>query len=271
MPLEVFELELVGGATEQRYRTERPEVEAMPWSSVDPSIYPQDLLVVAQRAWTTMAFQEHRTGAACAATLQSLIEARAPLDLISIATRFPLDELVHAELCSRVAMSFGGGACIEHDPAEMVPRVGSAADDPLLKASHQVVAFFCVGETMSVPLLHGSWKAATHPLTRSVLKSIVADEADHGAFGWTYLDWALPDLDDDDRSALGGTAESAIRGMRASWNEIRQRPSGPDYPIGDFGWMENAAYVSLAERSLEKLVIKPLRDRGIAVCADDTA
>lgn len=263
MSLEVFELELVGGATERRYRSARPEVDEMPWGSVDPSVYPKDLLAVAQRAWTAMAFQEHRTGAACAATLQSLIQARAPLDLISIATRFPLDELVHAELCSRVAMSFGGGATIEHDPAEMVPEVGSPDDDPLLKASNQVAAFFCVGETMSVPLLHGSWKAATHPLTRAVLKSIVDDEADHGTFGWAYLDWALPHLGKEDRAALGATADDAIRGMRASWKEILERPDAPDYPIGDFGWMENEAYVSLAERSLKKLVIKPFRERGI--------
>jgi hypothetical protein len=111
--------------------------------------------------------------------------------------------------------------------------------------------------------LHGSWKASTHPLTRAVLKSIVDDEADHGTFGWTYLDWALPHLDETDRVALGATADDSIRGLRASWKEILERPDGPDYPIGDFGWMENEAYVALAERSLEKLVLEPLRERNV--------
>ena len=34
------------------------------------------------KSWTGAAFQEHRTGAACAETLRCLIEARAPLDLV---------------------------------------------------------------------------------------------------------------------------------------------------------------------------------------------
>jgi hypothetical protein len=190
MVSELFELELVGGATELRYRELRPEIESMPWGSIDPSAYPKDLILAAQKGWTGAAFQEYRTGAACAAMLQSLLEARAPLDLIALATRFPLDEVVHAELCARFAMSIGGAAALEYDPAALVPAVGNEADDALLKAAHQAVAFFCVGETMSVPLLHGSWKASTHPLTKAILNCIVTDEADYGKFGWAYLDWA---------------------------------------------------------------------------------
>jgi hypothetical protein len=265
--LELFELELAGGAAEQRYRATRPEVEAMPWGSIDPSAYPQDLILGAQKGWTRAAFQEYRTGAACAAMLRTLLEARAPLDLIALATRFPLDEVVHAELCARFAMSIGGAAALEYDPAALVPAVGNEADDALLKAAHQAVAFFCVGETMSVPLLHGSWKAATHPLTRAVLKCIVTDEADHGAFGWAYLDWALPHLEPADLDALRVTAESAIESMCGNWDEIRARPTGANLPIGDMGWMANDAYVALAERSLQKLVIRPLRERGIPVRA----
>ena len=147
-----------------------------------------------------------------------------------------------------------------------MPSVGND-DEPLLAASHQVVAFFCVGETLSVPLLHGSWKASTHPLTRAVLRRIVADEADHGTFGWAYLDWAVPHLTAEDLEALGATADAAIGGVLEGWGAIRERPAGPDYPIGDLGWMENEAYLSLAQRSLDKLVVAPLRARGIPVRA----
>ena len=53
---------------------------------------------------------------ACAATLRALLECRAPLDLIAMAARFPLDELVHVELCARMAMELGGGTEIQYDP-----------------------------------------------------------------------------------------------------------------------------------------------------------
>ena len=78
---ELFELAMLGGSVERRYRTMRPEVEAMPWGTLDPARYPTSLVEAARRSWTLAAYQEHRTGAACAATLEALIKARAPVDL----------------------------------------------------------------------------------------------------------------------------------------------------------------------------------------------
>src|SRR5258708_3951627 len=81
---ELFELSLLGGAVERRYRKARPEVERMPWGSVDPSMYTAEDVLAARAAWTLAAFQEHRTGAACATALRALIEARAPIDLVAL-------------------------------------------------------------------------------------------------------------------------------------------------------------------------------------------
>lgn len=64
MNAELFELELLGGATEQRFRRMRPEVEAMPWGSFDLSAVTEDGRLTARKAWTGSAYQEHRTGAA---------------------------------------------------------------------------------------------------------------------------------------------------------------------------------------------------------------
>jgi len=261
---ELFELEMVGGAIERRYRALRPEVEAMPWGTLRPDAFPPELLDAARRAWTGAAFQEHRTGAACAATLRSLVEARAPLDLVALASRFPLDEMVHVELCARLAMELGGAVELTYRPEDLVAPVGEG-EAPLMKAAHQVVAFFCVGEALSIPLLHGTWKACTHPLTRAVLKRIVLDEADHGTFGWAFLDWARPHLEPHDLEALGATAARAIEGVVANWAAIRARPRCADEHAHDLGWMQTDAYLALAERSLARQVIAPLRARGVPI------
>ncbi len=47
---ELFELELLGGATERRYRKMRPEVEGMPWGTLDLSLSSPTELVHARRA-----------------------------------------------------------------------------------------------------------------------------------------------------------------------------------------------------------------------------
>lgn len=261
---ELFELELFGDGIERRYRKMRPEIDAMPWGTLDPSKYPQHLVIAARKSWTGAAFQEHRTGIACAATLRALFEARAPLDLIALATRFPLDELVHVEMCARLAMELGGGTEIRHDPDELIADPSEDLS-PLMRASQLVVQNFCVGEALSIPMLRGTWHASTHPLTRAVLGCIVKDEAAHGAFGWSYLDWANGMLTDAERTKLAVAATRAIGGVYRTWKDLRERPVTQDSEVHALGWMETGAYLALAERSLESKVLVPLREHGIDI------
>ncbi len=261
---ELFELELWGDGIERRYRKMRPEVEAMPWGTLDTSRIPAAALIAARKAWTGAAFQEHRTGVACAATLRALFECRAPVDLLALASRFPLDELVHVELCARMAMELGGGTEIQHDPDDMVADA-DASLPPLMRAGELVVRFFCVGEALSIPLLKGTWKAARHPLPRAVLARIVRDEAAHGVFGFTFLEWAVPQLGESERAHLGRVADRTILSVRRQWERIRaRRTTAYDESVGDaLAWMQSDAYLATAAHAMETRVRKPLLRRGI--------
>lgn len=258
---ELFELELLGGPMERRYRKARPEVEAMPWGTLDVSGISETVLVAARRSWTGAAFQEHRTAVACCATLRALLEARAPLDLVAAFSRFPLDEVVHVELCARMAMELGGGTELWHEPSAMC----SDADPelpPLERACELVTRNFCVGEALSIPLLHGTWVRARHPLPRAVLGRIVRDEAAHGVFGWTFLDWALPLLPPEGRALIQRTAEAAIRDVHRLWEDVRRRPRAPESAGHSLGWMGSEEYLRLAARSLRSRVLEPFAARG---------
>jgi hypothetical protein len=265
---ELFELELYGEGMERRYRRQRPEVEAMPWGSMNPKDYPEAALLRARKQWTGAAFQEHRTGIACASALRSLLECRAPLDLIAMASRFPLDEIVHVELCARMAMELGGGTEITHDPDEMI--VDAPAElRPLMRAADKVVRYFCVGEALSIPLLRGTWKAARHPLPRAVLGRIVKDEAAHGVFGFAFLDWAIDDISTDERAHLGRAADRTIRAIQRQWKAVEKgRSAAYDEKMGDaLGWMQSDAYLELAKKSMEQRVRAPLREFDIPISA----
>jgi hypothetical protein len=266
MAAELFEIELYGDNVERRYRRMRPEVATMPWGTFDTSNLPQASVVLARKHWTGAAFQEHRTALACAATLRALIECRAPLDLIAMASRFPLDELVHVELCARMAMELGGGTEIQHEPGQMI--VDASPDlRPVLRAADMIVRFFCVGEALSIPLLRATWHAARHPLPRAVLGRIVKDEAAHGVFGFLFLDWALDKLTDAERRHVAAAADRGIEAVRRQWRVLeKRRRAGYDETMGDaLGWMQSDAYLELASRSLETQVRKPLRERGISL------
>ena len=262
----LFELELLGGAWERRYRASRPEVEAMPWDTLDPREYSEDVLAAARSAWTSAAFQEHRTAAACASTLRALVEACAPLDLVAAFSRFPLDELVHVELCARMAMALGGGAEL-HYADSAICADGDPALPPLLRAAELVTRNFCVGEALSIPLLHGAWRRATHPLAHAVLGRIVRDEAAHGIVGWSFLDWALPQLDADGVALVRRTAVAAIGEIQRLWAHLASRPPSPISDGHALGWLGSDAYQTIARQSLGSRVVAPLAARGIDVAA----
>lgn len=267
MTIELFELEMYGEGVERRYRKMRPEVAAMPWGTLDLSRFTPEAIAAGRRAWTAAAFQEHRTGVACTMVLRAMMEARAPVDLVALATRFPLDEMVHVELAARMAMELGGGVPLRHDPMDMV--VEASADlPPLLRASEMATRFFCVGEAMSIPLLRATWHAAIQPLPKAVLGRIVRDEAAHGTFGFTFLDWALGKLDEEGIAHVGRSADRAIRFLRKGWDAIKATPrEGRDESGDTLGWMQSNAYLAMAERALDEKVRAPLVDRGIPVTA----
>jgi hypothetical protein len=263
---DLFELELLGGATERRYRKMRPEVEEMPWGTMDLSRSTPEDLIAARRAWTGAAYQEHRTAVACAATLRALLEARAPVDVVAVASRFPLDEMVHVELCARMAMECGGGTEIRYDP-DAVILDATPGVRPLLRACELAVRFFCVGEAISIPLLRATWHNARHPLPRAVLGRIVKDEAAHGVFGFTVLDWAADELTAEDRAHLGAMADLGVDFLYRQWEDLAKRPRSEPHDGDVLQWMQTEQYLDLAFRSLERDVLAPLRARDIPLAS----
>jgi len=263
---ELFELELLGGATEQRFRKMRPEVEAMPWGTLDLSNASEEACIAARSVWTGAAYQEHRTALACAMTLRALIEARAPVDLIAVASRFPLDEMVHVELAARMAMEFGGGTEIVHDPKAMVLEPNPHWR-PLMQAADCAVRFFCVGEALSIPLLRNTWHIAKHPLPKAVMGPIVKDEAAHGVFGFTFLDWAAERLTESDRGELGQAADLAIRFLYGQWQDVYDNRRKQLHEGDVLGWMKTDDYLARARKAMQSEVISPLEARGIPIAA----
>ena len=295
-----FEVGLIGGPAGRWYRKARPEVDAMPWGSLPLADVAPETLERARRVWTMAAFQEYRTGAACARALGQLIEVSAPLDLIALCSRFPLDEMVHVELAARLLQELGGAVDLRFDPAKLVPP--RAADlDPLLACAETMVRVFCVGEAVSIPILRASWQHAEIPLIREILGRIVKDEAVHGEVGFWFLDWCLESFDQEERAHLQRAAHHEISKLVAAW----QRFAGPsadangantadddddddDDPAtlgaaeaasrgaygltdggsrsagaGRLGWMPEDIYYETAHRALDEAVLAPMTARGL--------
>jgi hypothetical protein len=116
---------------------------------------PAELVDRARIAWTEAAHNEYATALALTEMLKWLLIARAPVDLVGMASDFVADEILHVELTSRIAMELGGGAPFRVRPEGVL--VASAPDlDALQSANEWVVKSCCVGEAFSVPMLSGA-------------------------------------------------------------------------------------------------------------------
>lgn len=271
---EPFDLEWLGGVTERHFRKVRPGIDEMPWGTLDPKRYPAALVDRARISWTEAAYNEYCTAAAFAALLEALLQAKAPIDLVGMASDFVADEVLHVELTSRVAMELGGGAPYEID-FEHLRRVPAEGLSAFQRASELVVHVCCVGEAFSLPMLASAYSSATHPLTRAVLQRIVADEAPHGRLGWAYLEWAEDRLDEAERARLADVALATIADLSPLWQRLSSRVIDGVTTEGfllehvrELGWTESSAYGARARRAIEEEVAKPLARFGIDLPAD---
>jgi hypothetical protein len=114
-------------------------------------------------------------------------------------------------------------------------------------------------------VLRGTWHAARHPLPRAVPRRIVPDEAAHGAFGFAFLDWALPRLAPPEIARLGAAADLAIGALQRLWRRLpKSRNAAYTESVGDaLARMRSDAHPALAACSIEECVREPLLVRGI--------
>jgi len=271
-PSELFEISITDGPAAVLHRREFGDLDtSYPWDELDPSRYPPLLVERARIGWTENAFNEYCTAVAMGQLIQAMGQARVPIDLWSMACRFPSEELLHVELCARVAMRLGGGAPLRYDPASVeIPLDPSLS--PLERANELIIRLCCVGEALSFPLLSGCMRSAAHPLTRSVLTTIVKDEALHGRLGFLYLEWIASELSAAERDRLGRVARSTLDEYAPLWTRLRSRVvdgvTSEGFSIDhvrELGWMDAESYTALAHRSVEESVTTPLAKFGILV------
>ena len=255
---ELFELSLLGGAIERRWRKQRPEIDAFDWRALERAAA---RLTPAQREagrrfWTANALTEHAAAAGCSAVLRALIEARAPLDLVAAESSFVADELAHTEISARIANALGGGAAIRYDAAALVSD--PPADlPPLGRAVDLAIAVHCISESFVLPLAREMVRHQPHAVMRTALRRIVKDEAAHARLGWIILDWADELLDGETRRRVRARVADAVA-RRAT--QVRTTPT--DDGGETLGWLPSVLYARLAPQAWEDEVCAPLRERG---------
>lgn len=213
----------------------------------------------ARWVWTQTAFSEYASAAAFAEIGAALLGAGAPIDLVALAGDFVIDEVVHVEASARIAGALGGGVALEVDLSRLVrPAIAS---DARVRAAELVVRTCCVGEALTVPLLASTRAVVGSTLVAESLRRILADEAQHAAFGGWFLDWSDEWMDDEIRAHLGRIAGAAVRSFAPLL--ATERAGAAVAPDDDY----DACFLDAAHRR----VARPLAEHGITIPAEDLA
>ena len=199
-----------------------------------------------------------------------LIQLGAPPDLIRDGLRVVDDELAHSELSADVARTAARAAVppVIEPAALKLPDAG----DPLRSITPVLIRFFCIGETLAVPLFRMLRERSTVPVSRRALDRVLKDEGRHRQFGWDVLDWLIlsagPRHFEQVKLEVPGMVDAAARAYAAC-----PRPTASDegsFPqdVSTWGMAPRSDYARVVMEALRRDVVPRLAERGLAPAVD---
>lgn len=255
----------VAGVPSRLGRARREQLEALPWGELGALELEPSVRHAAARAFAEGALREHETARAFAALATALLEAQAPLDLVSRVTDFVADELLHTELDARLAEELGGAEPLAFEARDTLTSIG----DPALRAVALAMRVSIIGETFSQPVLAATLAASASPLVRAVLRRIVLDEGPHARVGLVIAEALAARLDEAGLALLTEHAHDELD-RHASYFVRDGARDGDDASLElepalarRLGFLPHAEYLTCARASLERHVLPSLARLGL--------
>jgi hypothetical protein len=157
------------------------------WEEIDTGRLAAGDRAIVGATWRERMKQEHLAVGAFALLAQELAEVGCGEVELFLVARAASDEVRHAEICRRLAVALLGEAQVPRR-FRGLPRIPRHEHvDPGTRVLLHVVEMCCLSETLTGVYLTEMLARATEPVARAAVKSLLADEIDHGRVGWAYL------------------------------------------------------------------------------------
>jgi hypothetical protein len=231
----------------------------------DISPFTEAQLRFATVAWPMRAAEELRS----ARIFRGLTEASRAVGLADPWTqRFASavrDEIRHARLCATVGVALG--APVPKYDARPVKARLAAFPEPLARLLSLLIIEVAMGETISMYLFRAGRRAASEPLTRAALSSIVGDEVRHQRLGWQGLAFLWPTLNASMRALL---QTEATRGLAMCEQQTarpamiwlqEKKPFDPAYAA--LGVLHPESRIEAFYFAIERFVVPRLTQLGL--------
>jgi hypothetical protein len=219
------------------------------WEHLDTSPLGDRGRATVGAAWRARRTQEHLAVGAFALVARELAEVGCDPIVLSLVTRASSDEVRHAEICRRFAVSLLGAHRVPSRVRGLPKLPMHDRATPAQRALFHMVEMSCLSETLTGVYLTDMVARTTDPVARVAVESLLEDEIDHGRVGWAYL------MDRSRERRLDGLAEALPAMLDRTFQRVlnaaaRARP--------DEEKLERCAY--LGARTAGAIYRRALRD-----------
>ncbi len=200
--------------------------------------------------WLRRVEAEYRSAAAAQHYTLWLIQAGASPDLIVDGMHIAEDEIGHASMSHQVFLAADGkgSPTMDQDSLGLMRQRDSLEEDLLIEG----VRFFCLGETVAVPLFQRMREQCTVEIASQALEKILVDEVRHRDFGWTLLDWLLSGPNGDSlRETLERELPSMIAALAGSYGSAPEA-SKISQEEREWGLLAGSDYAEILERCYQR-------------------
>jgi hypothetical protein len=215
------------------------------------------------REWQRRTVAEYRSAVIAHEVTLGFLRMGAPPDLVRDGLRIVDDELHHSELSTEVAAEAAGESVIPPIELESLPGLSSPRPGDAVRSA--IARFFCIGETVAVPLFHMLRANAEVETARKALDVVLGDEARHRRFGWDVLDWLLTFDEQRTVEAVGAALPALVADIRAVYRDDAAASAGLADEDRRWGLAPPADYVAVVNAALADDVLPRFAARGISL------
>lgn len=212
--------------------------------------------------WRSQVKAEYASAAISAEFAQWLLRVGASPDLVKQCLDIAKDEVDHSVLCHQVLLAAGDNDAVKFSDGTL--RMMANHADLRKNVLDALLSFYCLGETVAVPLFSAMMQDTRHETALQAYQRIIQDEPRHSGFGWLGLAWA--------HSAWPETEEWLVELFPVALQRIARqyyRDTEFNPPLSErereWGMLPKQQYAEVFEHAVLRLYAKNLRYYGVDV------
>ncbi|AKJ00086.1 hypothetical protein ATI61_104506 [Archangium gephyra] len=235
-------------------------------TSLRPEAVPPELLPRVRRTWQERAQSEFRSIQILTRFLTEVVGSGDPLEVYAGAVEAVEDEVRHTALCAAVCEALGAPVLLP-EPLPLLDPEGFLKAPMPERALATALTMLCINETLSVGYIEDLRARCTQPGLRAVLDTTLADEGEHGDYGWAYADVSLQRFPASTRKdwrhlvaqTLAPHQEQARRALADVPQALRVLEAHPEPELSHWGILGPVRQALVFERTFQERVAPRLR------------